>query len=76
MDIVCSTVGIVNTFRPGQGILDIANAGFENISLDLDMSCPAYELEHYGRLKKKAEEWEHLKEYTYLPISEIGRAHV
>ncbi len=70
MDIVCSTVGIVNTFRPGQGILDIANAGFENISLDLDMSCPAYELEHYGRLKKKAEEWEHLKEYTYLPISE------
>lgn len=77
MDIICYPNGIVNPFRPGQGIMDIVNAGFGNIFLELDMSCSAYELEHYGKMQKNKEDWEHLKEYDFLPVSEhpseIGR---
>lgn len=49
MNIICSPSGIVYPFRPGQGITDIANAGFQNISFELDMWCPACELEDYGK---------------------------
>lgn len=70
MNIVCSSGGIVNPFRPGQGIQDIMNAGFKEISLELDLCCSAYELENYGKV-------EHLKDYDFLPVSEhpseIGR---
>lgn len=48
MNIICSPSGIVNPFRPEQGVTDISNAGFENISLEFDMCCSAYELENYG----------------------------
>lgn len=48
MNIICSPAGIVDPFRPGQGIMDIVNAGFKNISLELDMCCSSYELEHFG----------------------------
>ena len=40
MDIVCSSSGIVNPSQPGQGIMDIANADFKNIFLDLSECCP------------------------------------
>lgn len=48
MDIICSPAGIVNPDRPGQGIMDIVNAGFKHMSLELDMCCSSYELEHFG----------------------------
>ena len=48
MDIICSPAGIINPYRPGQGIMDIVSAGFKHISLDLDMCCSSYELEHFG----------------------------
>lgn len=53
MDIICSPAGIVNPFRPGQGVMDIANAGFKNVSFDLDMCCSSYELEHFGKLSEE-----------------------
>lgn len=55
MDIVCSSAGIVNPYRPGQGIMDIAGAGFRNMSLELDMCCSSYELEHFGKPKFQRE---------------------
>lgn len=48
MDVICSPSGIVYPKRPGQGITDIANAGFQKISLELSHCCSAYELEHCG----------------------------
>lgn len=69
MDIACSSAGIVNPFRPCQGILDITNAGFENISLEMDMCCSAYELEHYGKQLKNQDDSERWKEYDFLPVS-------
>ncbi len=61
MNIICSPKGIVNTLHPRQGIIDIVNADFKNISLDL------------GRCST----WRELEEYEYFPISEhpieIGR---
>lgn len=49
MELICSAMGICAPERPGQGIADIANAGFEGISLDISMYCPEYELECHGR---------------------------
>ena len=56
MNIICSPSGIVNPFRPGQGIMDIAAAGFESISLELDMCCSGHELEHFGEESQKEKE--------------------
>lgn len=67
MNIICSPAGIVNPFRPGQGIMDIVNAGFKNISFELDMCCSGYELEHFGKLP---EEEEDTADRMFLPISE------
>ncbi|MCI8886815.1 MAG: hypothetical protein HFG70_01890 [Hungatella sp.] len=53
MNIICSPSGIVNPFRPGQGVMDIAGAGFEHISLELDMCCSGHELEHFGEERRK-----------------------
>lgn len=49
MKIICSSSGIVHPTLPGQGIADIVNAGFENMTLEFDMCCPSCELEHYGK---------------------------
>lgn len=49
MKIVCSPAGILNPYCPGQGIMDLANAGFAHMSLDLDLCCPASELEDWDR---------------------------
>lgn len=49
MDIVCSAMGIADELHPVQGILDIAGAGFKNISLDINMYCAEQELESYGK---------------------------
>ncbi len=58
MNIVCSPSGIVSPFRPGQGIMDIAGAGFEGISLELAMCCSGHELEHFGEESQKEKEKE------------------
>lgn len=44
MNLVCSLSGIVSPYYPKQGIMDITNAGFENIFLEAGMSCSEYEL--------------------------------
>lgn len=54
MNIICAPLGIVDMDRPGQGISDIAAAGFENILLDATMCCSAGELENVGKEQKQA----------------------
>lgn len=49
MKLVCSPSGIVHRERPGQGITDIRNAGFEALVCDLSMFCGRYELENVGK---------------------------
>ena len=53
MDIVCSPAGIVNPNCPGQGIMDIVNAGFDSVSLEVGICCSGYELEHTGCTPKE-----------------------
>ncbi len=56
MNLVCSLSGIVSPYYPKQGIMDITNAGFENIFLEAGMSCSEYELENYGKPKQSQKE--------------------
>lgn len=54
MTISCSPSGIVNFERPGQGINDLSNSGFENISLDINMCCSGAEYENFGNIKRES----------------------
>ncbi len=72
MNIICSPAGIVNPFRPGQGIMDIVNAGFKNVSFDLDMCCSSYELEHFGKLSEEKDTADRLFRLISRYPSEIG----
>lgn len=49
MDILIFPKGIVDIEHPGQGIMDIAKAGFSEIVMDFSLSCTPYELEHTGK---------------------------
>nr|WP_296480251.1 sugar phosphate isomerase/epimerase [uncultured Acetatifactor sp.] len=49
MNIICSPAGIMDPVFPGQGVLDMAGAGFENTVLDLTMYCSPGELEDVGK---------------------------
>ena len=49
MNILCAPSGIIDIRHPGQGIADIAGAGFENMLLDISMCCSEYELESIGK---------------------------
>lgn len=53
MDIICTSAGIIDTIRPGQGIMDITAAGFKEVMLDFSMFCPPGELENFGKKKNK-----------------------
>lgn len=53
MNIICEPSGIIDTERPGQGIMDIAGAGFRNIVLDAAMFCPPGELENLGKNNRR-----------------------
>jgi len=55
VDIICSPKGIMGIIRPGQGMSDLRNAGFEKILLDLSMLCTAGELKTVCR-QEQAEE--------------------
>ena len=50
-ELVCMSSGIVAAEYPGQGIRDIANAGFDGMVLDLSPYCPEQDLERYGEGK-------------------------
>lgn len=52
MNIICAPSGIVDPTHPAQGVQDIKNAGFKNISLDIFMYCHPYILEHIGKQSK------------------------
>lgn len=54
MEILCSASGIVDVKRPGQGILDMAGAGFKEIFLDVNLYCT--EMELYGQ-RQDTDEW-------------------
>lgn len=54
MIISCAPSGIVNGKHPAQGIADIANAGFENILLNMSMFCSRGELENIGKPDMRA----------------------
>jgi len=49
MDISCSPLALVAPRYPKQGISDIADAGFENMSLDVTLCCAPDELGHRGK---------------------------
>lgn len=49
MNISCGPQGIVNNKHPGQGIKDMAAAGFRSVFLDLSVICPVWELENAGK---------------------------
>ena len=44
MDVIYSPKGIMGIIQPGQGISDMAKAGFENLLLDLSMLCTTGEI--------------------------------
>lgn len=56
MKILCAPAGIIDIRHPGQGILDIKGAGFEDILLDISMCCSEYELESIGHQKREEPE--------------------
>jgi len=49
MDMICAPRKFVSARFPKQGILDIADAGFQNISLDISLCCPAKDLQRSGK---------------------------
>lgn len=73
MNIICSPNGIVHPPRPGQGVMDLVNAGFKNISLNLDMRCSGYELEHYGEETEEDEDTDSESVPVTRNPSELGR---
>lgn len=52
MNIIYSPSGIVDFRHPVQGLTDMSNAGLENISLDISLTCSGYDLENYGKEKR------------------------
>lgn len=54
MNISCAPKGIVEFGHPKQGIGDVAEAGFEQMLLDLTVLCPPGELEGIGKQPQKA----------------------
>ncbi len=52
MDIIYSPSGIIDFKHPVQGLADMKNAGFQNISLDISLCCSDYDLENFGKKKK------------------------
>lgn len=61
MRIVCSPSGIIHPKLPKQGVMDLTNAGFKHIVLELDWCCSGYELEHFGKEPEK-NPWEESQE--------------
>lgn len=56
MNLICSPTGMLNPSCPNSSVIDLKNAGFENVLLDLAVCCSPYELEHYGESKTEEEE--------------------
>lgn len=52
MVISCFPTGIVNIKHPGQGIMDLSNAGFTNLLLDMSLCCPAGDFEKITVMEK------------------------
>lgn len=55
MNLICSPTGMLNPSCPNSSVMDLKNAGFENVLLDLAVCCSPYELEHYGESKPEEE---------------------
>lgn len=53
MNISCEMQGIVDSEHPGQGVMDIAGAGFENITLNMALFCAPEELENTGKENRR-----------------------
>lgn len=49
MDTLCSSSGIIDMEHPGQGVLDIAGAGFQGILADFSKLCIPAAIESFGR---------------------------
>lgn len=49
MDILIFPKGIIDMEHPGQGIMDIAGAGFAEMVMDLSLCCTPQELEYVGK---------------------------
>lgn len=49
MHITCSSRGVINVYKPSQGIKDLAAFGYQGIMLDLSTLCSPYELENFGK---------------------------
>lgn len=72
MNIICASSGIVDFLRPGQGISDIANAGFGEILLDLAVYCHQGELEDAGKPRRRlgADMQSTLRREERIPVPE------
>lgn len=55
LEIIVSPRGIVDIERPGQGVMDLSQAGFGQAMLDFTMCCPEYELESVGKRKRTSQ---------------------
>lgn len=53
MRLVISPMGIVDREHPGQGVMDIVNASFEDMLLDTSICCQQNELEEIDKIKQK-----------------------
>lgn len=51
MEISCSIAGLSKGEYPRQGMIDIADAGFSNLVIDLGIICTQYDLERVGNNK-------------------------
>lgn len=49
MNIICAPQGIVDGKRPGQGIGDLFQAGFDSALTDLSLFCPPETMEKFGK---------------------------
>lgn len=63
MNILCSPNGIADAVRPGQGVSDIAGAGFQNAVLDMSIACTCKELENLEKKRKVSAGRDRIKVY-------------
>lgn len=52
MQVSCSMAGIVDKKYPGQGVLNIFDAGFEHIFFDMSICCDSDDLEKLGKPRR------------------------
>lgn len=76
MHITCSSRGVIDIYKPSQGIKDLAASGYQGIMLDLSTLCSPYELENFGKKNPEPDHGSKIKisehpEALYEGISKV-----